>query len=122
MFKENTQRLIEAYNWTLANATLSGFEHRPSGDSMPMSLRPACKHGSSAPIGRLHATYSRLRSDQIAELRHHQPPDTGHAPTYERLMFAADLTMAESQEESGSKELCLQSARQAKQDLQQQPG
>jgi hypothetical protein len=61
-------------------------------------------------------------SDQIAELRHHQPPETGHAPTYERLMFAADLTMAESQEESGSKELCLQSARQAKQDLQQQPG
>jgi hypothetical protein len=61
-------------------------------------------------------------SDQIAELRHHQPPGMGHAPTYERLMFAADLTMAEAQEESGSKELCLQSARQAKQDLQQQPG
>jgi hypothetical protein len=37
-------------------------------------------------------------------------------------MFAADLAMAETQQELGSKQFCVQAAREAKQDLQQQRG
>ena len=63
-----------------------------------------------------------MQLQQAAQLDHQPMPESvPQAKSYDQLLFAADLALAEALDADGQEEACLLAARRAKQELEDPP-